>query len=150
MNRPAAVLFACNFNRVRSPMAEGLMQALYGDAIYVDSCGLRPDPEVDPLAMVVMTEIGVDISDHRSKSFDDLACDSFDLVIAFTPESFAQAQAGSRGCAVEVENWPLPDPTQTEGSREASLEAYRQVREVLRARLTARFGPPLVHGASSR
>jgi protein-tyrosine-phosphatase len=148
--RPGAVLFACNFNRVRSPMAEGLMRAFYGDAIFVDSCGLRPEAHLDPLAQQVMAEVGVDISDHRSKSFEDLACDSFDLIISFTAESQARAAVQARACAVEVEHWPLADPTQAEGSREAVLEAYRQVRDDLRDKLVRRFGPPLVHGAPSR
>ncbi|MEJ0066176.1 MAG: hypothetical protein WDM85_12785 [Caulobacteraceae bacterium] len=56
---PGAVLFACNHNRVRSPMAEGLMKLMFGDRVYVDSCGLRRDDEdaPDPFAVVVMDEL---------------------------------------------------------------------------------------------
>src|SRR3954453_15545491 len=86
---PGAVLFACNHNRVRSPIAEGLMKLWFGDRVYVDSCGLRRDEDdaPDPFAVAVMDELGVDIAGHRSKTFDDLEDDSFDLVISLTPEA---------------------------------------------------------------
>ena len=66
---PGAVLFACNYNRVRSPMAEGLMRLIYGDRVYVDSCGLKAGEGVDPFAAAVMDELGVDISRHRRQEF---------------------------------------------------------------------------------
>jgi len=69
---PGAVLFACNLNRVRSPMAEGMMKLIYGVQAYVDSCGLTPTGELDPFAVTVMEEIGADMSRHHAKSFDDL------------------------------------------------------------------------------
>ncbi len=91
--RPDAVLFCCNFNQVRSPMAEALLKRFAGDRIFVDSCGLRravfdPDEdemEVDPLAAEVMAQIGLDLTRHRCKTFDELEDDSFDLVISLTP-----------------------------------------------------------------
>ncbi len=146
--RPAAVLFACNFNRVRSPMAEGLMRRLYGDSLFVDSCGLTVEDGVDPLAVQVMREVGVDVSGHLSKCFEDLQVDSFDLVVALTRQSQAHAEAGVRSCAVAVEYWDVLDPTLTEGSREAVLEGYRQVRDILEARMIERFGPPTAVGAT--
>ena len=71
---PGAVLFACNHNRVRSPIAEGLMKLMFGDRVYVDSCGLRldEDDDPDPFAVAVMDELGADLSRHRPKSFADL------------------------------------------------------------------------------
>lgn len=84
---PSAVLFACNFNRVRSPMAEALTKLIYGDRFYVDSCGLRPEEAVDPFVLEVIDEVGGDLSRHRSKSFDDLQDGSFDLVISLTPHA---------------------------------------------------------------
>jgi protein-tyrosine-phosphatase len=139
---PAAVLFACNFNKVRSPMAEGLMRRLYGDAVYVDSCGLSPTEGIDPMAVQVMDEAGVDLSAHVAKGFEDLVPESFDLVISFTPQSHAQAEAASRACAVTAEFWPLFDPTAIEGSRDAVLDGYRQLRDTLASKLVERFGPP--------
>jgi len=144
---PGAVLFACNFNRVRSPMAEALLKRLVGDRIYVDSCGVRYPPldpevmvEVDPFVTAVMAEIGCDLSRHRVKTFDDLEDSSFDLVISLTSESEDRAVEMARGRASEVEYWPIPDPTLAEGSREARLSAYREVRDALERRIAARFG----------
>jgi protein-tyrosine-phosphatase len=144
---PAAVLFVCNFNRVRSPMAEGLLKRLVGDRIYVDSCGLRHppyDPEVetgiDPFVETVMSEVGCDLSRHRVKTFDELQDGSFDLVISLTPESEARVRSFARGRSIEVESWPIGDPTTAEGSREARLAAYRDTREVLAQRIAERFG----------
>lgn len=142
--RPGAVLFACNFNRVRSPMAEALLKQLVGDAIYVDSCGLTYPRDggtegVDPFAEVVMAELGCDLSDHHAKIFDDLEDDSFDLVISFTPEAQHRAAEFARGRAADIEYWPIFDPTLAEGSREARLATYREVRDMLAARIAERF-----------
>jgi protein-tyrosine-phosphatase len=145
-SRPAAVLFACNFNRVRSPMAEALLKRLIGDRIYVDSCGLKyarngePTDGVDPFAEFVMAELGCNLAGHQTKIFEDLADDSFDLVISFTPEAQHRAVEYTRGRAAELEYWPIFDPTLTEGPREARLAAYREVRDALAARIAARFG----------
>lgn len=145
---PGAVLFACNFNRVRSPMAEALLKRFAGDRIYVDSCGLALGPAVakaleaagpDPFTEAVMTEIGCELSRHRPKTFEDLEDDSFDLVVSFTPEAQHRAVEFSRGRAAEIEYWPIFDPTLVEGSREARLEAYRQVRDSLASRIRTRF-----------
>ncbi len=141
---PGAVLFACNHNRVRSPMAEGLMKRLLGDRIYVDSCGLRHDEgdEADPFVVAVLDELGVDVSHHRVKSFEEMADGSFDVVISLTPEAQHRAVELARGRAVEIEYWPTHDPTLATGSREQMLEAYRQVRDDLDAKIRARFPLP--------
>jgi protein-tyrosine-phosphatase len=139
---PGAVLFACDFNRVRSPMAEALTKLMYGDRIYVDSCGLKPEEGADPFGEFVIDEVGGDLSHHRSKSFDDLIDGSFDLVISLTPHAQHRAVEMARGRAVEIEYWPIMDPTLATGSREAVLEAYRATREDLRRRILARFGKP--------
>ena len=150
---PGAVLFACNFNQVRSPMAEALLKRLAGDRIYVDSCGLkRPaqihdderdedvDAGVDPFAREVMAELGCDLARHRPKTFGDLEDSSFDLVISLTPEAQHSAVEIARGRAADIEYWPTLDPTLTDGSREARLEAYRAVRDALERRIAERFG----------
>lgn len=141
--RPAAVLFVCNRNRVRSPMAEALLKRLVGLDIYVDSCGLeaRPefDGEADPLAVEAMRELDCDLSGHHGKTFDALAIDSFDLIVALTPEARALAESATRTRAAEVEHWAISDPTLSEGSRESRLTAYRATRDELAARIAARF-----------
>jgi protein-tyrosine-phosphatase len=144
---PDAVLFCCNFNQVRSPMAEALLKHIIGTRIFVDSCGLKraafdpdvDDMEVDPLAAEVMKELGVDLTGHRSKTFAELEDNSFDLVVSLTPEAQHRAVELARGRSAEIEYWPTLDPTLTEGSREHRLEAYRQVRDGLAARITQRF-----------
>lgn len=144
---PDAVLFCCNFNQVRSPMAEALLKHLIGTRIFVDSCGLKrsafnpdvDDMEVDPLAAEAMRELGVDLTRHRSKTFAELEDNSFDLVISLTPEAQHRAVELARGRSAEIEYWPTPDPTLTEGSRAHRLEAYRHVRDGLAARILRRF-----------
>ena len=143
---PGAVLFACNANRVRSPMAEGLMKLFYGHEVYVDSCGLRPEPDLDPFVTVVMDEIGADLSHHLPKSFDDLEDGSFDVVISLTPQAQHRAVEMSRGRAVEIEYWPTEDPALIIGSRDQMIEAHRRVRDQLAARIVERFGKPTTGG----
>jgi protein-tyrosine-phosphatase len=144
--QPGAVLFACNFNRVRSPMAEGLMKLHFGTRIYVDSCGVVPEPQLDPFVTVVMDEVGADLSHHHPKNFTDLADGSFDVVISFTPQAQHHAVEMSRGRAVDIEYWPVSDPTLAEGSREAVLEAYRRTRDEIEAKIIERFGRPSTPG----
>ncbi|OXE35410.1 MAG: low molecular weight phosphatase family protein [Phenylobacterium zucineum] len=143
---PGAVLFACNFNRVRSPMAEALLMRDFGDRVYVDSCGVKLDARaadlgaVDPFVEAVMAEVGCDLSRHRAKTFDDLNADAFDLVVSLTPQAQHRAVEMTRGRAVTIEYWPTYDPTEANGSREARLASYRGVRDALAAHLTHRFG----------
>jgi len=136
---PQAVLLACNLNSVRSPMAAGLLRLRHGGRIFVDCCGLRGGEAVDPFAVAAMDEVGVDLSRHAPKSFDELEDGSFDLVISLTPQAQHRAVELARGRAVELEYWPTPDPTLAEGSREARLDVYRQVRDGLDRRLAQRF-----------
>ena len=141
---PGAVLFACNQNRVRSPMAEGLMKLMFGNRVFVDSCGLRADVDdiPDPFVVAVMDELGVELADHRPKAFDDLEDDSFDVVISLTPEAQHRAVELARGRSVDIEYWPTFDPTLVMGSRETVLEAYRAVRDALAAKIRDRFPIP--------
>jgi len=137
---PGAVLFACNLNQVRSPMAAALLQRRLGGRVYVDSCGLQHGEGIDPFVVAVMTEVGIDLSEQVSKTFADLAPDSFDLIVALTPEAEQRAITVSRGRAVDAEFWPTDDPTGEGGSRDQRLAAYRRVRDEISRRITARFG----------
>ena len=134
---PGAVLFACGLNRVRSPMAHELMRRLYGPHVFVDSCGLRQDPSLspDPFMIAVMDEVGIDLTGHRSKAFEDLDDGSFDVVISLTPEAHHRAGELARSRAVDLAYWPTIDPTLTTGAREQRLDAYRAVRNSLAAEL---------------
>ncbi|MEE8501083.1 MAG: arsenate reductase ArsC [Kiloniellales bacterium] len=135
---PRAVLFACSLNAVRSPMAEGLLKHLLGHRVYVDSVGVRV-AEINPFAVSVMEEIGIDLSKHRPKAFDGLEDTSYDLIITLSPEAQHQAVELTRTMACEVEYWPTFDPTIVEGSRETCLTAYREVREGLQRHIEDRF-----------
>ena len=135
---PEAVLFACSHNAVRSPMGEALLKHLLGHRIYVDSVGVKPQ-EIDGFVIEVMDELGIDLSKHRAKSFEDLEDTSYDLIISLSPEAQHQAVELTRTMACDVEFWNTFDPTLVEGSRETRLQAYRAVRDQLRKRIEARF-----------
>ena len=139
-DRVSSVLFACSVNAVRSPMAEALMKQFHGRRIFIDSVGLRAEP-VDPFAVAVMEELGLDISRHKDKTFEDLEDTSFDLVISLSPEAHHHAMELTRTMACEVEFWPTPDATAVEGSRDTRLAAYREVRDHLKRRILERFPP---------
>jgi protein-tyrosine-phosphatase len=136
---PSAVLFACSENSIRSPIAAGLMQHFYGRKVFVASAGVRTS-EVDPFAVAVMDEIGIDLSRHKAQSFDELEDLSFDLVVSLSPEAHHRALELTRTMAIETEYWPTQDPSLAMGSREQVLAAYRTVREALSKRIRSRFG----------
>jgi len=135
---PSAVLFCCTMNSVRSPMAESILKHLLGHRIYVDSAGTRAK-EIDGFVVEVMDEIGIDISRHNAKTFDDLEDSSFDLIISLSPQAQHKAVEMTRIMACDVEFWNTFDPTIVEGSRDVRLDAYRQVRDQLMRRIKDRF-----------
>jgi len=135
---PGAALFACTMNSVRSPMASAIMRHLYGRVVYVTSAGARAG-DLDPMAVEVMEEIGIEIGKHKPRTFEDLEDASFDLIITLSPEAHHKAMELTRTMAVDVEYWPTMDPTAIEGSREQRLDAYRAVRDELSRRIEARF-----------
>jgi protein-tyrosine-phosphatase len=143
-SRPQAVLFACGMNAVRSPMAAALFQQLFGKTVPVGSAGVQKG-ELDPFAVAVMAEIGIDIARHRPKTFeelDELEGLNFDLIVTLSPPAHHKALELTRRLGAAVEYWPTADPTATEGNREQRLAAYREVRDQLMARLRERFGGP--------
>ncbi|MBD3678941.1 MAG: low molecular weight phosphatase family protein [Rhodobacteraceae bacterium] len=144
---PSSVLFCCDHNAVRSPMAEGLMKKMYGHTAYVQSAGVKNDLEVDGFAIAVCQEIDVELSRHRSRSFEEMQdwgddLSGFDLVVALSPASQRQALELTRYYHLTVEYWPILDPTGLGETREQKLSAYRQARDQIRAKMVERFGPP--------
>jgi len=95
--------------------------------------------EPDPMAIVVMDEIGIDISKHRPRSFEEMEDNFFDLVISLSPEAQHHAVEMTRTMSCEVEFWNTLDPSMFEGSREQRLEIYRQVRDQLERHILKRF-----------
>ena len=144
---PQSVLFCCDHNAVRSPMAEGIMKQFYGTDTYVQSVGVKNDLEIDGFSVAVCQELNVELSRHRSRSFDEMEewgedLSSFDLVLALSPASQRRALELTRFYHIDVEYWPILDPTGLGETREAKLASYRQARDQIIARLQERWGDP--------
>jgi arsenate reductase len=142
---PGSALFACDWNAVRSPMAEGIAKQVLGTRVFVQSAGWRGEMEVDPFAVAVCAEIGVDIAAHSTHSLDefhqfgeDIA--QYDLIVALSPGAHAKALAVAEAAHVAVEYWPTLDPTQLGDTREQKMSAYRITRDQIRERIMMRFG----------
>lgn len=138
--RPQSVLFACTFNAVRSPMAEALARHHFGRDVYFISAGVRPG-QLDPFAIAVMEEIGIDISKHKPRVFADLEDEAFDAIVSLSPEAHHSALEYTRAMAVDTVYWPTIDPTAVQGSREQVLDAYRNVRDGLETRILKLLEP---------
>ncbi len=126
------VLFLCTENACRSQMAEGLVNHDLAGQVTAFSAGVRPS-QVNPRAIQVMKELGIDISHHRAKSVDDLAGQQFDLVITVCDNAAAQCPMFPGNA--EIMNVGFPDPAQATGTAEEVLTVFRQVRDSLRERL---------------
>ena len=121
-------------------MAAGLFKYYFGRT-YVGSAGVRKG-DLDPFAVAAMEEIGLDIAKHKPMTFEEMEeweGLNFDLIITLAPEAHHKALELTRTMAADVEYWPTPDPTATEGTREQRLDAYREVRDQLMRRIKARF-----------
>lgn len=122
------------------------MKKFYGLDTYVQSAGIKNDLEIDGFAISVCMELNVELSRHRSRSFEEMEkwgdqLSSFDLVVALTPASRREVKDLTRYSYLEVEYWPISDPCGVGESRDRRLEAYRQSRDEIIARLTHRWGP---------
>jgi protein-tyrosine-phosphatase len=107
----------------------------------VASAGVRKR-DLDPFAVSVLGEIGIDIARHRPMTFeelDDWEGLNFDLIVTLSPEAHHKALDLTRTLAADVEYWPTPDPTVVEGTREQRMDAYRDVRDGLMRRIKQRF-----------
>ena len=129
------------------------MKKFYGQRAYVQSAGVRNDMEVDGFSVAVCREMGIELARHRSRSFEEMKewgddLSQFDLIIALSPASQRMALELTRHFHLDVEYWPILDPTGLGESREHKLSAYRQARDQIRDRLVARFGAPSAEGAA--
>ena len=144
---PQSVLFCCDHNAVRSPMAEGLMKKFYGHETYVQSAGVYNDMEIDGFSVAVCAELEIELARHRSRSFDEMQewgddLSGFDLVVALSPGAQRQALELTRYFHLEVEYWPIMDPSGMGEERDAKLARYRETRDQIRDRMLSRFGAP--------
>ena len=127
-------------------MAEGITKHLYGHRLYVDSVGVRSELP-NGYAITVMAEIGIDITKHNAKTFDDLKDDNFDLIVTMTPEAQHRAVELTRTLSVELEYWPTYDATAIRGNRRQILQSFRRTRDDLFEKIKRRFdiaGNPVV------
>ena len=144
---PQSILFCCDHNSVRSPMAEGIMKKFYGTGTYVQSAGVHNDLEIDGFCIAVCQEIGVELSRHRSRSFDEMQewgddLSSFDLIVALSPASQRRALELTRIFHLDVDYWPIMDPSGMGETREQKLHHYRQTRDQIIQHLKGRWGEP--------
>ena len=128
----------CGMNVVRSPMAEALARRMLPAATFIASAGVRSG-ERDPFVDAVLAEEGLSLGNHHPRTIDDLEDDYFDLIVTLAPQAHHAALELTRSMAVEVEYWPMPDPTTAGGTRDQIMAAYRDVRERLKARIEQRF-----------
>jgi len=125
------------------------MKAFYGRDVYVQSAGVHSELEIDGFSVAVCEELGVSLAGHTVRSFDDMRewgddLGSFDLIVALSPASQRRALDLTRHYHLEVEYWPIIDPTGLGTKREDKLEAYRQSRDQIRDRILERFGAPTI------
>ncbi len=123
------------------------MKKYYGQASYVQSAGVSNDMEIDGFSVAVCAEIGVELSRHRSRSFDEMRdrgddLGQFDLIVALSATSQRKALELTKTSHVEVVYWPILDPTALGETRDTKLSAYRQARDQIRGHIIERFGPP--------
>ena len=128
-------------------MAEAMMKQMYGQRAYVQSAGVKNDMEIDGFSVAVCQELGIELSRHRSRSFDEMQdwgddLGQFDLIVALSPASQRMALEMTRHAHIEVEYWPIMDPSGLAEGRDAKLALYRQVRDQIETRMRERFGAP--------
>ena len=144
---PQSILFCCDHNAVRSPMAEGLMKKFYGSKTYVQSAGVLADKDIDGFSIAVCAELDIELARHKSRSFDEMQklgdeLSSFDLIVALSPASQTEAAKITRFYALQVDYWPIIDPTGIGEGRKENLVSYRKARDQIIERLITKFGPP--------
>jgi arsenate reductase (thioredoxin) len=132
--RPRGILFLCVANSARSQMAEGIARSLAPPGTKVWSAGSRPTT-VRPEAIAVLEEIGINISQHRSKSVNEIPAGEVDTVITLCAEQECPLFLGK----ARRLHWGLPDPAAVAGSDEVRLTAFRNTRDELRRRIEAFF-----------
>jgi arsenate reductase (thioredoxin) len=133
MNQKQRVLILCTGNSARSQMAEGLLHHMSGDRFEVESAGTIAT-FVRPQAIAIMSEIGIDISEHRSKSLDEFLDTPFDYVITVC-DNANETCPMFPGPAKRI-HWSFDDPAAMQGSDEQVMDGFRRVRNEIRSKLT--------------
>ena len=136
--RVSSVLYLCNHNIIRSPMAEALTRARFGSSIYTASAGVRCGTQ-DHFVEVVMDELGIDVHNREPQSLEEMDEGYFDLIVTLSPTAHHIALEMAHVEATQIDYWPSADPTVVSGSREQMLDAYRDVRDRLLERILDTF-----------
>ncbi|MEP1231427.1 MAG: hypothetical protein ABJG88_12190 [Litorimonas sp.] len=136
---PQSILFVCQLNSVRSPMAEGLMRAAFPNVGDVRSCGLYVG-DVNDFMVTVMREKSIDMSDHEPSALADFQDMKFDHVIAFTKDTYDAVKTVFEDAPnTTTELWPVVDPGEGSLDVRAMLNNYRAIRDNIDARLRRTF-----------
>jgi protein-tyrosine-phosphatase len=136
---PSSVLYLCNHNIIRSPMAEALTRKHYGAKVFAASAGVLDPMDTDPFVEEVMAESGIELHERPPQSLDDLDDHYFDLIVTLTPTAHHVALERSQVDATDVIYWQSGDPTAVTGKREQRLAAYRDVRDRLEVAIHTLF-----------
>tara|TARA_B100001057_G_C22540884_1_gene829549 strand:+ start:113 stop:580 length:468 start_codon:yes stop_codon:yes gene_type:complete len=139
-----SVLFCCNYNSIRSPMAEGIFKKLIGRSIFVQSAGVFGTLEVDGFTVKVCDEINVKLSKHRVRSLKEMEKEggfvgTFDLVIPLTKEASEEAYKYSTFSSVTIEDWIVEEPIKNENDINQTLCSYRKTRDIILNKINQRF-----------
>ncbi len=141
MTRPVkSLVFACNLNAIRSPMAEALARRRFGADVSVASCGVWEGGALDPFMVAALDEMGLDMSAHEPKLFEDLDLDAADVIVTLTEASDERARALVGEGEPLIVHWPTYDPTGEAVSREQRMDAYRTLARDLDAKLKGLMG----------
>lgn len=138
VENPSSILFVCGMNAIRSPMAEVLARSILQGKVYVASAGVTRG-ERDMFVDAVLAEEGLSLQERQPVGLEELNDGYFDLIITLTPQAHHVVLEKMRSFATNVEYWPMPDPTLVTGSREQRLAAYRELRDMLKGKITGRF-----------
>ena len=141
---PLSILFCCDHNAIRSPIAEGLMKKKFGTLIYVQSVGVESEREIDGFAITVCKEIDVELSRHQVRNFDEMEAlgdhmEEFDIVVALSRASHIKVMKLVNNKNLKIEYWPIIDPIFNSERREEKLIVYREIRDQLDTLIFDRF-----------
>ena len=139
-----SVLFCCNYNSIRSPMAEGIFKKLIGKKVFVQSVGIFDTLEVDGFTVRVCNEIDVKLNQHRVRSLSEVEkqggfVGSFDLVIPMTEQALNEVKKFSRYCSLDIEKWDIEEPRKTDQDIMRTIESYRYTRDLIYKKILNRF-----------
>lgn len=132
-----SVLFVCGRNAIRSPMAAALWRQHFGDAAQARSCGVIPAAFADGFMVAVMAELGCDLENVTPMALSGVNDPPAALVVSLSTAADRLARQYAADKSAEFQAWPIADPSETGGTREQRLAAYRQTRDAINARIAS-------------